>query len=475
MSTNVNTHGRRGRIFVLLLVAVLGATTAAWAFWSQPGKGSASGHVAGLDAPGDLRRHPRRRHGRADMERRDRSRRRHRQLLRHPRRRRGEQRLPERGIAGDADELHRHGRIRGQPQLHRHSRVALVDRQERAGLGAGHQRGSHAPGAHRGDDDPDGRRRRQPDDHGQGRRQQHRHQLRGRQEPHVHGREHDRLAAPDSHQQRRLRDRIRPQLDHVDHLQRRRRLGLGLGQRRDEAVQGRDGEHQGERRGDHQRKRRVGHGRRGQRAGFTLSAAARTAGTAFAEELVAKDSAGNTATSYTGAKTITFSGPSNSPNGKAPVLPTISVTFTAGAGTTPGTPITLYDADEAATLTATQGSLSGTSASFAVNPAGISGFALASSPQTAGTPFSQAITAQDAYGNTATSTQERRPSASADRARARKATRRNTQPRSASPPASAPRKSRSTRPRQRRSKRLRASAPTRARRASWCPAQTPPS
>jgi ribosomal 50S subunit-recycling heat shock protein len=51
MSTNVNTRGRRGRILVLLLVAVLSATTAAWAFWSQPGKGSASGHVASLSAP----------------------------------------------------------------------------------------------------------------------------------------------------------------------------------------------------------------------------------------------------------------------------------------------------------------------------------------------------------------------------------------------------------------------------------------
>ncbi len=51
MRASMNTRGRRGRIFVLLLVAVLGATTAAWAFWSQPGKGSASGHVGTLAAP----------------------------------------------------------------------------------------------------------------------------------------------------------------------------------------------------------------------------------------------------------------------------------------------------------------------------------------------------------------------------------------------------------------------------------------
>ncbi len=137
--------------------------------------------------------------------------------------------------------------------------------------------------------------------------------------------------------------------------------------------------------------------------GFTLSTATRTAGTPFGEELVAKDSSGNTATSYTGAKTIVFSGPGSSPNGKAPVLPTVSVTFNAGVGTTTGSPITLYDADEAATLTAAQGTVSGTSASFIVNAVGIASFALGSAPQTVGVAFSEQITALDTFGNTATS------------------------------------------------------------------------
>jgi hypothetical protein len=51
MSKTVNMRGRRGRIIAVLLVAVLGTTAAAWAYWSQPSKGSASGHVGSLGAP----------------------------------------------------------------------------------------------------------------------------------------------------------------------------------------------------------------------------------------------------------------------------------------------------------------------------------------------------------------------------------------------------------------------------------------
>jgi hypothetical protein len=141
----------------------------------------------------------------------------------------------------------------------------------------------------------------------------------------------------------------------------------------------------------------------GSAASFALSTATRTAGTAFGEELVAKDASGNTATSYAGAKTITFSGPGNSPNGKAPVLPTVSVTFTAGIGTTAASAITLYDADEGATLTATQGTITGTSASFIVNAGTATGFELASATRTAGESFAETITALDSSGNTATS------------------------------------------------------------------------
>jgi hypothetical protein len=126
-----------------------------------------------------------------------------------------------------------------------------------------------------------------------------------------------------------------------------------------------------------------------------------TAGTAFSESLTAKDAYGNTATSYVGKQTIGFSGPSSSPSGKAPSYPS-SVTFTGGVGT--ASPITLYDADESTTLSATQGSVSGSTAGFAVNPTTASSFALASpGTQSVGSAFSATITARDAYGNTATS------------------------------------------------------------------------
>jgi hypothetical protein len=51
MSSIMPTLGRRGRTLAILLVAVIGVTTAAWAYWSSPSKGSASGHVASLNAP----------------------------------------------------------------------------------------------------------------------------------------------------------------------------------------------------------------------------------------------------------------------------------------------------------------------------------------------------------------------------------------------------------------------------------------
>ncbi|MGD0274206.1 MAG: hypothetical protein ABSB96_10820, partial [Gaiellaceae bacterium] len=65
-----------------------------------------------------------------------------------------------------------------------------------------------------------------------------------------------------------------------------------------------------------------------------------TAGTQFALTLTAKDAYGNTATGYTGAKSVVFSGPANSPSGQAPSYPA-SVTFTNGVGSAN---VTLYNA-----------------------------------------------------------------------------------------------------------------------------------
>ena len=133
--------------------------------------------------------------------------------------------------------------------------------------------------------------------------------------------------------------------------------------------------------------------------GLTVPApAAQTAGSAFNETLTAKDEYGNTASGYTGSKTITFSGPSSSPNAKAPSYPA-SVSFAEGAGTAS---ITLYDA-QSTTLTAKDGTLAGTSGGFTVNPAVAATFAVANAgTQTAGKSFEEAITAKDEYGNLAT-------------------------------------------------------------------------
>ncbi|HEY2216211.1 MAG TPA: hypothetical protein VGH21_01865, partial [Solirubrobacteraceae bacterium] len=125
-----------------------------------------------------------------------------------------------------------------------------------------------------------------------------------------------------------------------------------------------------------------------------------TAGTAFSESIVAKDAFGNTATSYTGTQTLTFSGPSNAPLGEKPKYPG-SVSFSAGEGKAS---ITLYDAEEEPKLTATQGSVKGTSGEFAVNAGSAASYAPATpSSPTAGVPFAETITARDTWGNTATS------------------------------------------------------------------------
>ena len=93
-------------------------------------------------------------------------------------------------------------------------------------------------------------------------------------------------------------------------------------------------------------------------ATFSLpTPATQTAGTAFNVTLTAKDTYGNTATGYTGSQSVTFSGPLNPPNSTAPTYPA-TVSFSAGVGTAS---ITLYKAASAA-LTATQGSVTGSTA-----------------------------------------------------------------------------------------------------------------
>jgi hypothetical protein len=129
-----------------------------------------------------------------------------------------------------------------------------------------------------------------------------------------------------------------------------------------------------------------------------------TAGSAFNVTLTATDEYGNTATSYSGTKTLAWSGPASSPGGHAPEYPSTatSVAFTSGVGTASG--ITLYDAVSAVTLTAKEGSSLKGTASVAVVAAAAKTLVFATiAEQTAGTAFTVTLTATDQYGNTTTS------------------------------------------------------------------------
>jgi hypothetical protein len=125
------------------------------------------------------------------------------------------------------------------------------------------------------------------------------------------------------------------------------------------------------------------------------------AGVAFSVTLTATDEWGNTATSYAGAKTLTWSEPSSSPSAKAPSYPA-TVTFTAGVGTAS---IKLYDA-QITTLKAKEGAstIEGTTGSFTVKAAATKKLTVPTpSEQEAGVAFNMTLTAIDEYGNTATS------------------------------------------------------------------------
>ncbi|MFY9160631.1 beta strand repeat-containing protein, partial [Aquirufa ecclesiirivi] len=136
-----------------------------------------------------------------------------------------------------------------------------------------------------------------------------------------------------------------------------------------------------------------------------------TAGGAQTVTVTAQDANGNTATTYTGAKNITFSGAASSPS--PATTPTVagtnfgtatSMTFTAGVAT--GSMI-LYKA-EAATVNATDGTINsntGGTLNVTVSSSTMTKLAVSlASPQINGTAFTgtNTLTAQDAYGNTAT-------------------------------------------------------------------------
>lgn len=142
----------------------------------------------------------------------------------------------------------------------------------------------------------------------------------------------------------------------------------------------------------------------------TVPSGTRTAGTAFTATLTATTNGVTTDTSYSGVKTITFSGPANAPSGTAPSYPA-TVTFAAGVGSAS---ITLYAA-ESTTLAATDGTRSG-SAAVTVRAASASQLRYTSSSADCsggyvvvgnGGSWTSKVTTYDPYLNPATRTTNR--------------------------------------------------------------------
>ena len=134
--------------------------------------------------------------------------------------------------------------------------------------------------------------------------------------------------------------------------------------------------------------------------GIAAVGAAQTAGTPFTIGTITAQKplalGGGTDTSYTGTKTLTFTGPGTTPKGNAPAYPA-SVTFSNGVASNIN--VTLYKA-ETTTLTATQGAITGTSNSFTVAAKPTAGFSIDSvGVQTAGTAFGVTVRTIDQYGN----------------------------------------------------------------------------
>ncbi|HEY4020001.1 MAG TPA: hypothetical protein VGM75_15020, partial [Pseudonocardiaceae bacterium] len=135
---------------------------------------------------------------------------------------------------------------------------------------------------------------------------------------------------------------------------------------------------------------------------FAVSApSSPVAGVAQSVTVTAQDAYQNKATSYTGTKTLAWSGPGTAPDGThVPTYPTNPVTFGSGAATVS---ITLYRS-ETTTLAASDSTISGTSRSFMVAAAAASQFNVPTpATQVAGIAFSLTLTAQDQYQNKAIS------------------------------------------------------------------------
>ena len=124
------------------------------------------------------------------------------------------------------------------------------------------------------------------------------------------------------------------------------------------------------------------------------AASPQTAGTAFNVTLTAQDAWGNPTGNLTGTKNMTFSGPSKSPNNTSPTYPA-TASFSSGVATAS---VTLVDV-QTTTITTndTTDTYNGTASNnITVNAGGASSFTVsAPTTATAGTPFTETITALD--------------------------------------------------------------------------------
>jgi len=152
---------------------------------------------------------------------------------------------------------------------------------------------------------------------------------------------------------------------------------------------------------------------------LVLTAVTTTPTAGFADNLTttAQDTYGNTATSYAGAHSLTFTGASASPSGTVPTVSnssgtdvafgtTISIDFSAGVASAAGAKngaMKLYKSGSTS-VKVSDGSFS-TTLSTTVAPAAASSFLLAAASTTpvAGAADNLTTTALDAYGNTDTS------------------------------------------------------------------------
>ncbi len=135
---------------------------------------------------------------------------------------------------------------------------------------------------------------------------------------------------------------------------------------------------------------------------IVLSAGPYTAGTPITVTSITAKVGGVTDTTYSGTKTLTWSGLANSPSSQTPTYPPTSVTFTNGVAS-PNTTFTAYDAGSN-TLTASDAATATGSTTFTLNASTLSSFTVPNpGTQVAGTAISggETITALDAYGNPA--------------------------------------------------------------------------